>query len=250
MRELTAYIAWLSNSVYTIYSQGEPFWASTYSNQEYFMRAYARMQHDASDAGYAELLAWATHRIESAIYYETQSIPPAYYDLYRQAAEIARPSGMIRSRMPFHRPPYQGVTTSAGATAQQLPKRQAFLLAVAAFNDLTPARRAQLYAAATAAGMWYYNYYLQGSLAMIKNIYHLKGTCPATTFTDLTIGATVQTDKAFIHVHGFCKFNLGSSYLTGPFLAYFVDSTTVRVTAPIPDMETAIAFYADVIEYY
>lgn len=250
MKELIDYIAWLSEGVYSVYTDSLAGWISDYSDQPYFSRAYDRMAHDAALSDYTNIEDWAEARILAAEYYETQDIPPEFADAYYYAAERARASGMIRHRMPFKRPPYQGLTTSGGATKKQLAVRQAFHAAVLNFNTLDTTAKAEIFSIANPLGIWYYNYFLGLSLAMIKRIQTFIDACPTTGYTDVTLDYIVNVSKAMIVIQGY-GYNTNDSgvYSVPPTAALIAGGQHFRIA---PSLEAAEQFkvISQVIEFY
>lgn len=185
LKDLTEYIAFLSNSVFTIYSQGENFYLTAYSDAFYFSRALDRMHHDAARANFTSLLDWATYRITSAEFYLTQTIPPTSADMYYRAAEVARQDGSIRRRMPFHRPAFGGTPEKGKCTPAQVRPRQVFKSLVDKFKTLSYTERQALYERAQAQALWYFNFWIQLLTRMIKRTHPFYVTMSTEVYADL-----------------------------------------------------------------
>lgn len=250
MKDLTAYIQWLSDSVYSVYSFGLTSWISNYSNQIYFTRSYDRMAYDSAKAGYTDIQLWAEDRLLAGEYYETQDIPPEYSDLYYYAAERARVSGMIRSRMPFHRPPYQGFDLPGGPTRKQRAVRRTFKSAIDKFNTLDYTSRSEIYDRSTPLGLWYYNFFIAGALQMIKFVHRAYCTVPPTGYGTATWGFPVDTTRAIVNIRGAAPVTIAGNAFSLPFFSVFINDTTLRVYQTYGTMSTSVYCEVEILEFY
>ena len=235
MKELTNFIQYLSEGVFSIYSLGAADWISDYSDQTFFPKAHDRFAVDSRAAGYTDLDSWATSRIDEGTFYATQTIPPEYADDYYRACEVARPSGAIRKRMPFRRPPYQGLTWSKGATKKQLAIRQHFRVIVNRWNKLTYPEKENIYSEAEGEGQWYYNFFIANSWLMIRNIQQKTITVPDNADVQCQFTDAISWNKAIVSIHGFGCHNYDGAYVPMPFYYSISDSTTIwlRHTEPL-----------------
>lgn len=249
MIELTTYIQWLSNSVYSVYTDGLATWISDYSDQPYYERAYDRMAYDAAQSNYTNIDDWAAARIQAGDYYETQNIPPEYADAYYYAAERSRASGMIRKRMAFKRPPTQGLEGPGGPTKKQRAVRRVFKKAVDSFNNIGYSDRQSIYSDPILSGQWYYNYYIGATWTMIKKVQRGIAEIPTTTFVDAALGSAVNQEKCAVVIHGYIDQDVDDSHFVGEPYFLFLNNTTIRFYHRYDLHFIAVITY-EVIEFY
>ena len=170
MKELTTFIAFLSDSLSYISNYSYANWLTAFSDATYFSFAANRYYRDALLAGYTDIDLWAQSVPDPAIQYHTQDIPATCADAYYRAAELARGSGAIRSRMPFHRPLFGGIGPSAHVTPAQAVVRRRFKYAIDRFNTLIQDYKGSIYDRSLFTGRWYFNFFLSEEFALIKRL--------------------------------------------------------------------------------
>lgn len=142
-----------------------------------------------------------------------QTIPSELYYKYAALLTPLLSGQQIRTRTPFNRP-----DSRAGGpdeSPEQVLQRARFSKAIQDFAALTPAERAEWYAAQPQwhSLLWYYNYYVMSSLAgnanitqggsgVIKTIQNAKGSVPPSGTKVFTLATAVDATKAVVMIQG------------------------------------------------
>lgn len=194
----------------------------------------------------------------------TQSIPSALLPLYKAVMAEANPEKRVGKRYPFRVPPMQ--TEKGHPSKKQKTQRDAFLVAVAAFNNTDAATRQRWWENEPEwnSFLWYYNYFLMSSLndeivvgdgviGVIKSIQHKTISIPTGSGEGSVAITAVDVDKAIVMIQGgTVAVEDNSSYgYAGAIMPYVssIASTLVKAKWALPVMfgNNAIAATVSII---
>lgn len=198
MKELTTFIAFLSDSLLYISNYSYENWLTAFSDATYFTMTAERYFRDALIAGYTDIDLWAQSIPDPGTQYHTQDIQATCADAYYRAAEVARTSGAIRSRMPFKRPLFGGLESGAHLSPAQAVVRQRFKSAIDRFVPLGDTDREAIYDRALVPALWYYNFFLSEEFDLIKRIFSGRAEFQETKFHWFTFATAFITERTII----------------------------------------------------
>lgn len=201
--------------------------------------------------GYSITNAWATYRVENSLWFSPQQIPVTMLTKYGQAAEPQRDDGTVRSRMAFRRPPCQGVTAPGGPTRKQRAIRRSFKSVVDNWRTLSYTDRTSIFDSATAAGFWYYTFYIQETINMFKNIQYAHTDTPSLTCFTINIPQAVNPAKCDIRTAGYNYHYDGTMWLYNPLFVKVLSATQcVLEYQMLPAYHATLTASIQILEYY